>query len=75
MKRNPRLEEIRRIIPLEISLRVSLQMDDYDNWRDGEYLGDMNKINNIVEIVLKDVEDWYNNTDRIIYAKNSRYKH
>jgi len=39
-----------------------------------EYFGNMDKINKAIELVLIEVEDWYNNSDRIIYDKNSRFK-
>lgn len=74
MRRSPKLEEIRKRISLETSLRVMFQMSDYNNWHNGEYFGNMDKINKAIELVLIEVEDWYNNSDRIIYDKNSRFK-
>ena len=74
MKKNLRLEEIRRRISLETCLRVRLQMDDYDNWDNGEYFGDMDKINKNIGIILDEVERWCDKTDMVIYDKNSRFK-
>lgn len=45
-------------ISLETSIRVSLMMDDYDKWHDGEYLGNMLLIEKQTQSVLRDVERW-----------------
>jgi hypothetical protein len=53
MNENNVIERIRKKIPLERKLRVAFQILDYENWKDGEYFGDVEKyvettLNNVV---------------------------
>lgn len=51
-------ERIRKRIPLKTSIFVTLQMEDYDNWENGEYHGDNDRLIKQTECILKDVFDW-----------------
>lgn len=52
------IEKIKSKITLESSVRTDLMMSDFDNWKDGKYLGDLNKIDNQTESILRTVERW-----------------
>jgi hypothetical protein len=56
-----KIKSIMDRIPLKTSIFISLQMDDYDNWKDGEYLGDNEKIIKQTEWILKEVFSWVDN--------------
>ena len=57
----PSIKEIVKRIPLKTRIFISLQMDDYDKWKNGEYLGDNDKLIKRTESILKDVFDWVDN--------------
>jgi hypothetical protein len=48
------LERIRQRTPLETKLKVTFQMHDYENWKNGEYFGDAEKY---VKIALEEIEE------------------
>jgi len=48
------LEKIRQRMPLETKLKISFQMHDYENWKDGEYFGDTEKY---VKIALDEIKE------------------
>lgn len=52
------IEKILAETSLETSLRISFAMLDYENWKNGEYLGDEELINNQVESALHIIEAW-----------------
>ena len=39
-------------------VRVSLQMDDLQNWKDGEYLGDLQLIERQTKAICRLVKEW-----------------
>ena len=39
-------------------VRISLQMDDLQNWKDGEYLGDPELIERQTKAICKLVDEW-----------------
>lgn len=59
-KNGPNLTRFQEIIaksPLKIRLFITLQMSDYDNWKDGTYSGDTlelsRKVNHLIDLVEK----------------------
>lgn len=52
------IEKVLRETPLETLLGVSFTMSDVENWRGGEYLGDMELVNRHVEEALHIIEKW-----------------
>lgn len=44
--------------PLSKRLLVPLMMADYDNWDNGEYKGDMDKIKAQIDIICSTVDKW-----------------
>ena len=57
-KKIPILEKIRKETPLKTRLFISLQMEDYDNWENGDYNGDIKKLIKLTEWILEDVYKW-----------------
>jgi len=55
------IENAMKRISLKSSIFIGLQMDDYDNWKDGEYFGDNEKLVKQTEWILKDVFKWIDN--------------
>lgn len=53
-----KIEEIRNRTSLKTRLSVYLTMADYENWDNGEYLGDENKIREEVNYLIDLFEDW-----------------
>lgn len=52
------IERILRKTPLSTRIFILLQMNDYDNWIDGEYLGDNDKLIELTKMILEDVYEW-----------------
>jgi hypothetical protein len=52
------IEKVLRETPLETLLGVSFTMSDVENWRGGEYLGDMELVIRHVEQALHIIEKW-----------------
>jgi hypothetical protein len=56
------LERIKKRIPIHTSIQNALMMDDYDDWKNGEYLGDMKKINQQTSYLCKEILEWIENS-------------
>ena len=57
-KKIPILEKIRKETPLKTRLFISLQMEDYKNWDNGDYRGDIKKLIKSTSDILKEVFEW-----------------
>ena len=57
-KKIPILEKIRKETPLKTRLFISLQMEDYDNWENGDYNGDRKRLLKLTSDILKEVFEW-----------------
>lgn len=44
--------------PLKNRIFIYLQMDDYDNWVNGDYVGDSEKLNAIADGLVNKVNEW-----------------
>jgi hypothetical protein len=56
-----KLDNIQKLLdetPLEIRIRITLQMADYDNWDNGTYHGDPELINRQLDAILSHIENW-----------------
>lgn len=51
-------DKILKSTPLKTRLWVVLQMDDYENWDNGDYKGNVEELKRKVELIKKEVEDW-----------------
>lgn len=52
------LDKMLKETPLKTRLFILFQMQDYNNWVNGEYFGNINKLNKRVNDVLKTVDEW-----------------
>ena len=48
-------EKLLREVSLDIRLKVALQMEDEDNWENGEYLGNQERL---VTVIMEIVKEW-----------------
>lgn len=51
------IERLLKEISLETNLKVSFMLNDITKWKNGEFLGDVDEVNNNVQIALKVIED------------------
>lgn len=54
----PNLEKILKETPLDIRLRVSMMMDDYENWDNGVYKGNKELIEKQIQSIIRQVKEW-----------------
>lgn len=55
---SPLIKKIIKSIPLKTRIFNTLKMEDYDNWENGDYNGDSEKIIKLTEWILEDVYKW-----------------
>ena len=60
-------ERILKETPLEIRLKVALQMEDYKNWECGVYHGNQERL---VPEILEEVEKWIKDKADLRYERN-----
>lgn len=52
------IEEILNQTSLETQFEIHLQMSDYENWENGEYLGDYSKCKKLAKELALIVKEW-----------------
>ena len=52
------IKEISDRTSLETKIRIGITMADYDNWNNGDYLGDRELIQRQVDSILQNIEKW-----------------
>jgi len=55
---SPLIQKILKSIPLKTRVFTILQMEDYDNWENGEYKGNNKRLIKLTKWILEDVFQW-----------------
>ena len=54
-------DKLLKEITLKQQIKLDLMMQDYDNWKNGEYLGNVELINKQVNSIIETIKEWKEN--------------